>query len=166
MKAGPKGTLSHTVAAPIKVDRTEEGTIGPVMQAIELARRLVSLAPEGLGKVFYAENGASAVEIALKMAFQYWQQQRSESTRKTRFVSLRHAYHGDTVGFCPCAPGCIRFMTTEGQSVCVLQFNRGPFQSCSSSSECPDEFPITFPTCAPLVGDTAGNICTHFARLC
>ena len=77
-----------------------------------------------------------------------------------------HVDHGDTIGFCPCAPGCIRFLTTEGESVCVLHFNRGPFQSCSSSSECPNEFPNTFPTCASLVGDTAGNICTLFARLC
>jgi hypothetical protein len=73
-----------------------------------------------------------------------------------------HVGHGDTVGFCPCAPNCIRFVTTEGQSVCVLQFNRGPFQSCSSSDECPGDFP----TCATLVGDTAGNRCTLFARLC
>lgn len=64
--------------------------------SIELARRLVALAPPGLSKVFYAENGASAVEIALKMAFQYWQH-RGEPQR-TRFVSLQGAYHGDTLG--------------------------------------------------------------------
>ena len=78
-----------------------------------------------------------------------------------------HVDHGDTVGFCPCRTGCLRFITTEGESVCVLQFNRGPLQPCSSSSECPDEFPNTFPTCATLDGDTAtGNVCTLFARLC
>jgi adenosylmethionine-8-amino-7-oxononanoate aminotransferase len=64
--------------------------------SIELARRLVAVAPPGLTKVFYAENGASAVEIALKMAFQYWQL-RGEPGR-TRFVSLENAYHGDTLG--------------------------------------------------------------------
>jgi adenosylmethionine---8-amino-7-oxononanoate aminotransferase len=64
--------------------------------AIELARRLVAIAPPGLTKVFYAENGASAVEIALKMAFQYWQL-RGEPGR-TRFLSLQNAYHGDTLG--------------------------------------------------------------------
>ncbi|SRR5579884_1741012 len=64
--------------------------------AVELARRLVAIAPEGLTKVFYAENGASAVEIALKMAFQYWQL-RGEPAR-TRFVGLAEAYHGDTLG--------------------------------------------------------------------
>jgi adenosylmethionine-8-amino-7-oxononanoate aminotransferase len=66
--------------------------------AIELARRLVAIAPPGLTRVFYSDNGSTAAEIALKMAFQYWQQQGGESARKTRFVSLRNAYHGDTVG--------------------------------------------------------------------
>jgi adenosylmethionine---8-amino-7-oxononanoate aminotransferase len=63
---------------------------------IELARRLVELAPPGLTRVFYSDAGATATEIALKMAFQYWQQ-RGES-RRTKFVSLRMAYHGDTIG--------------------------------------------------------------------
>ena len=66
--------------------------------AIELAQRLVDLAPPGLSRVFYSDSGSTATEIALKMAFQYWQQQGGEGARKTRFVSLRHAYHGDTVG--------------------------------------------------------------------
>lgn len=64
--------------------------------AVELARRLVEIAPPGVTRVFYAENGASAVEIALKMAFQYWQH-RGEPGR-TRFLKLQHAYHGDTLG--------------------------------------------------------------------
>jgi adenosylmethionine---8-amino-7-oxononanoate aminotransferase len=66
--------------------------------AIELAERLVGIAPAGLSRVFYSDSGSTATEIALKMAFQYWQQQGGEAARKTRFVSLRHAYHGDTVG--------------------------------------------------------------------
>jgi adenosylmethionine---8-amino-7-oxononanoate aminotransferase len=66
--------------------------------AIELAERLVGIAPAGLSRVFYSDSGSTATEIALKMAFQYWQQQGGESARKTRFLSLRHAYHGDTVG--------------------------------------------------------------------
>jgi adenosylmethionine-8-amino-7-oxononanoate aminotransferase len=62
---------------------------------IELARRLVELAPPGLTRVFYSDSGSTAAEIALKMAFQYWRQ-RGEG--RTRFVALRHAYHGDTIG--------------------------------------------------------------------
>src|SRR5436309_340190 len=70
-------------------------THGP---AVELAGRLVELAPPGLARVFYSDSGSTATEIALKMAFQYWQQQGGDGTRKTRFVALREAYHGDTIG--------------------------------------------------------------------
>jgi adenosylmethionine-8-amino-7-oxononanoate aminotransferase len=66
--------------------------------AIELARRLVELAPAGLARVFYSDSGSTAAEIALKMAFQYWQQRGGADARRTRFVSLREAYHGDTIG--------------------------------------------------------------------
>jgi len=64
--------------------------------ATELAARLVEIAPEGLSRVFYSDSGSTAAEIALKIAFQY-QQQRGE-TGRTRFVRLREAYHGDTIG--------------------------------------------------------------------
>jgi adenosylmethionine-8-amino-7-oxononanoate aminotransferase len=66
--------------------------------AVRLAERLAAVAPEGLGHVFFASDGASATEIALKMAFQYWQQKGGEHKGKTRFVSLKDAYHGDTIG--------------------------------------------------------------------
>ena len=66
--------------------------------AIELARRLVELAPPGLSRVFYSDSGSTATEIALKMAFQYWQQRGGDDARKTRFACLRMAYHGDTIG--------------------------------------------------------------------
>jgi adenosylmethionine-8-amino-7-oxononanoate aminotransferase len=62
---------------------------------IELARRLVELAPPGLTRVFYSDSGSAAAEIALKMAFQYWRQRGEE---RSRFVALRMAYHGDTIG--------------------------------------------------------------------
>lgn len=64
--------------------------------SIELARRLVKIAPEGLEKVFYSDSGATAVEIALKMAFQYYRNLRLEGRR--RFLALRRGYHGDTIG--------------------------------------------------------------------
>jgi adenosylmethionine-8-amino-7-oxononanoate aminotransferase len=66
--------------------------------AVELAKRLVELAPTGLERVFYSDSGSTAAEIALKMAFQYWQQRGGKDARRTRFVSLRDAYHGDTIG--------------------------------------------------------------------
>lgn len=64
--------------------------------ATVLARRLVELTPRSLTRVFYSDAGATAVEVALKMALQYWQL-RGE-TRRTRFVALADAYHGDTLG--------------------------------------------------------------------
>lgn len=64
--------------------------------AIELAQRLAAIAPSGLTRVFYSDSGSSAVEVALKMAFQYWAQ-RGESHR-TAFVCLQNSYHGDTLG--------------------------------------------------------------------
>ncbi len=66
--------------------------------AIRLARRLVDLAPEGLTRCFYSDSGSTATEIALKMAFQFWHQRGGEDARRTRFISLRDAYHGDTIG--------------------------------------------------------------------
>jgi adenosylmethionine-8-amino-7-oxononanoate aminotransferase len=63
--------------------------------AIELAQRLVELAPPGLTRVFYSDSGSTATEIALKMAFQYWRQRGQD---RRRFVALRMAYHGDTIG--------------------------------------------------------------------
>ncbi len=64
--------------------------------AIELAERLVELAPPSLGKVFFSDAGAAAVEIALKLAFAYWR--RVGRPEKRRFVTMRNGYHGDTVG--------------------------------------------------------------------
>ncbi len=66
--------------------------------AIELAARLAEIAPEGLTRVFYSDSGAAAVEIALKMAFQYQRQRRPPRPGKSRFLALNLAYHGDTVG--------------------------------------------------------------------
>ncbi len=62
----------------------------------ELAARLAALAPPGLSRVFYSDSGSTAVEVALKIAFQHWQQ-RGERAR-TSFACLDGAYHGDTLG--------------------------------------------------------------------
>ncbi len=63
-----------------------------------LAAKLVELAPPGLRRVFFSDSGSTATEIALKMAFQYFAQQAGADRRRTSFVSLRDAYHGDTLG--------------------------------------------------------------------
>src|SRR6478752_7384984 len=66
--------------------------------ASELAARLVEIAPPGLSRVFYSDSGSTAAEIAVKMAFQYPAQRGGEHARRTTFVHLREAYHGDTIG--------------------------------------------------------------------
>ena len=73
--------------------------------SIELAEKLVRIAPKGLSKVFYSDSGSTAVEIALKIAFQYWQNAKLKHQRtkepknkKTKFITLQNAYHGDTIG--------------------------------------------------------------------
>lgn len=63
---------------------------------VTLSERLVKLTPPNLKHCFYADNGSSAVEVALKMSFHYWQNQ--GKTQKTQFVNLQHSYHGETLG--------------------------------------------------------------------
>jgi adenosylmethionine---8-amino-7-oxononanoate aminotransferase len=81
-----------------QVDRVSHTTMLGLSHpgATELAGRLVEIAPPGLTRVFYSDSGATAAEIALKIAFQY-QRQRGETGRDS-FVRLRDAYHGDTIG--------------------------------------------------------------------
>ncbi|MBI3333441.1 MAG: adenosylmethionine--8-amino-7-oxononanoate transaminase [Candidatus Omnitrophica bacterium] len=64
--------------------------------SIELAEELARIAPPGLTRTFYSDSGSTAVEIALKMAFQYWRQ--NGSPRRRRFLHFVNAYHGDTIG--------------------------------------------------------------------
>lgn len=64
-------------------------------QAVALCRRLVAMTPDALECVFLADSGSVAVEVALKMALQYWQ---ARGERRQRFLTLRHGYHGDTFG--------------------------------------------------------------------
>jgi adenosylmethionine---8-amino-7-oxononanoate aminotransferase len=63
--------------------------------AIRLAEQLSKITPPGLQRFFYSDNGATAVEIALKIAFQYW---RNIRRPKTKFIALKQSYHGDTLG--------------------------------------------------------------------
>jgi adenosylmethionine---8-amino-7-oxononanoate aminotransferase len=65
---------------------------------IELAKRLVDLVPPGLKHVFFSDDGATAVEVAIKMALQYWRQRKDPRPEKTCYLALGDAYHGDTLG--------------------------------------------------------------------
>ncbi|HQS57008.1 MAG: adenosylmethionine--8-amino-7-oxononanoate transaminase [Gallionellales bacterium 35-53-114] len=79
------GKLEHVMLAGF--------THEPVVQ---LSERLAQLAPEGLGHCFYASDGASAVEIALKMSAHFWRN--SGKPEKSKFISLQNSYHGETLG--------------------------------------------------------------------
>jgi adenosylmethionine-8-amino-7-oxononanoate aminotransferase len=93
-----KGALDRALTAQLK--RIAHSTLLGLssVPAIELAKRLVGIAPHGLTRVFYSDNGSTAVEIALKMAFQYWRLRGGSNKSKTKFLHLGQAYHGDTLG--------------------------------------------------------------------
>lgn len=65
---------------------------------IAFANSLVEISPAGLNHVFFSGDGSSAVEVALKMAFQYWHQRVDAKPKKTKYIALELAYHGDTLG--------------------------------------------------------------------
>ena len=81
-----------------QIDRVAHSTLLGLTNApaVQLARKLVEITPPGLDKVFYSDNGSTAVEVALKMAYQYWQN--TGCPRKTDLVHLANSYHGDTLG--------------------------------------------------------------------
>jgi adenosylmethionine-8-amino-7-oxononanoate transaminase len=85
-------------AIKAQIDKVSHSTLLGLGQtrSIELAERLIQIAPPGLKKVFYSDSGSTAVEIGLKMAYQYFQN-RGERKR-TKFVALKSSYHGDTIG--------------------------------------------------------------------
>ena len=64
--------------------------------AVTLAEKLCAIAPKGLTRCFYSDNGSSAVEVALKMSFHYWRN--AGHAGKTRFIALQNSYHGETLG--------------------------------------------------------------------
>ncbi len=94
------GHANPRIAAGIKqqLDRLEHVIFAGFSHepGIELAEQLIRITPPGLQRVFYADNGSSAVEVALKMSFHYWRNRGRQ--RKTRFVALTGGYHGETLG--------------------------------------------------------------------
>jgi adenosylmethionine-8-amino-7-oxononanoate aminotransferase len=113
-----------------------------------LAKELIDICPPGLRKVFYSGDGASAVEVALKMAFQYWQHR--GKPEKTRFVSLRNAYHGDTLGA----------VSVGGIDLFHSAFKPLLFETCQAPSyycyRC--ELGKKYPSCGLACAGEVGNI--------
>ena len=85
--AAQLGRVAHT---------TNLGLSNPT--TVAFARRLVEVAPPGLEHVFFSDDGATSIEVALKMAFQFWRQCERPEPDRTRYLSLGEAYHGDTLG--------------------------------------------------------------------
>ncbi len=85
-------------AIKAQIDRISHSTLLGLanVPSVELAERLIKIVPKGLTRVFYSDNGSTSVEIALKMAFQYWKNRGVQG--KDAFVCLNNAYHGDTIG--------------------------------------------------------------------
>lgn len=108
--------------------------------SIELAERLVKIAPKGLRRVFFSDNGSTTVEIALKMAFQYWEQKGFEGKKK--FVAFTGAYHGDTFG--SMSVGEIDIFVKKYRPLLFSAF-RAPYPYCyrcpvgKNSSDCKTE---------------------------
>lgn len=99
-------TFGHRKAAiddaiKAQLDRIAHATLlgHTTVPAVQLAKRLADLAPAPLTKVFYSDNGSTAVEIALKIAYQYWQQvDGGAHAKRKRFLAFDAAYNGDTIG--------------------------------------------------------------------
>lgn len=94
------GHCRHEINEALKaqVDRLEHSTLLGLTndKAAVLAKRLAEITPSGLCKVFYSDNGSTAVEVGVKMAFQFWRHE--GQPEKSRFISFTSAYHGDTLG--------------------------------------------------------------------
>jgi len=107
--------------------------------AILLAKKLIDLAPTGLSRVFYSDDGSTAVEVALKMAIQYWSQVKPAQPEKRTFIHLSQAYHGDTLGG----------MSVSGVELFHKPFHAVLFQAHEIPSphcyRCPLD--LTFPSC-------------------
>ena len=103
--------------------------------AIRLAEKLVEITPPGLNHVFYSDTGACAVEIALKIAFQYWRQRPDPKPAKTTFLSLSQSYHGDTIG------------AMSVGNIDLFQEAYGPLLFPSLSAPAPHPYRCTFCSC-------------------
>ena len=121
--------------------------------AILLARELIRIAPPGLSRVFYSDDGSTAMEVALKMAIQYWRQRSDSRPAKKKFVHLSLAYHGDTVGG----------MSLSGRGLFQKPFRQLLFRTqqidppycyrCSLN--------LTFPTCSMACLDPLEQLLKH-----
>ena len=104
---------------------------------VTLSERLLALAPPGLARCFYAGDGSSAVDLALKMSFHYW---RNHGEARTRFISLSNSYHGETLGALSVGDVALYKETYEPLLLKAITvpspdcYNREPGESCADYS--------------------------------
>lgn len=94
--------------------------------AIQLAEQLVKITPMNLTKCFYADNGSSAIEAALKMSFHYWKNK--QQSQKKKFIHLSNAYHGETLA--ALAAGDVDLYKTTYDPLLIPQFIKVPSPDC------------------------------------
>jgi adenosylmethionine-8-amino-7-oxononanoate aminotransferase len=124
---------------------------------VELSERLVALTPAGLDRCFFADNGSSAVEVALKMSFHYWQN--IGRKKKSRFVTLSNSYHGETLGALAVGDVAL-YKDTYGplllEAITVPSpdcFEREPGENCESHSR------RLFEQMDACLGENADTVC-------
>jgi adenosylmethionine-8-amino-7-oxononanoate aminotransferase len=133
--------------------------------SIELAKKILKMA-KGMDKVFYSDNGSTAIEVAMKMALQYWSNK--GKYEKKNFISLEHAYHGDTVGtmsvgyiakfFAPYKPLLFKSYTVPSPFFYESQYNnRSDFeQDCLEKTE--NLLKLHASKCSALVMESGAQI--------
>ncbi|MDM8006193.1 MAG: adenosylmethionine--8-amino-7-oxononanoate transaminase [Phycisphaerae bacterium] len=125
---------------------TQLGLASP--SAIRLAKRLVDLAPPGLTKVFYSDDGSTSVEVAVKMAYGYWHH--VGQPQRSRCVALRNAYHGDTIGAVSLG-GIDLFHGVYAPLLFKVQFAPSPYCYRCPLGKCRD-------TCSLACADEVGRL--------
>ncbi len=133
-----KKEIDHAIKS--QIDKIAHSTLLGLgnVPSILLAEKLVGIAPRGLEKVFYSDSGSTAVEIALKISFQYWEQTQKDN-RKKKFIAFTGAYHGDTFG--SMSVGEIDIFVSKYRPL-LFDAYRAPYPYCY---RCPLE--KTYPKC-------------------
>ena len=113
--------------------------------AVKLAEMLVKILPDNQKRVFYSDNGSTAVEVALKMAFQYWQ---NKGTPRTKVIALSEAYHGDTFGA----------MSVSGRSAFTHMFESLMFSTAYVGAPIPGQEASALKELKSILAEEANNI--------
>jgi len=124
---------------------------------VELSERLLALAPKGLTRAFYADNGSAAVEIALKMSFHYWQN--LGHAKRTRFICLSNSYHGETLGALAVGDVALYKQTYEPLLLKAITVTSPDCYARASGESCTDYATRMFAEMEATLARHAGEAC-------